>query len=143
MIGEKVLEPEHPQSAPPVAAELAEEAADDTPQPAPAAPQPAEDAPPSAPPLAATEVATTSAYRVHLASFRARETAESEWRRLLKTHGDVLADLIPTVRRVDLGSDKGIYYRLHAGPLADAEAAESLCRTLAKRQARCLVTPPA
>ncbi len=91
---------------------------------------------------ATTEVATTPAYRVHLASFRQRETAESEWRRLLKTHGDVLADLIPTVRRVDLGSDKGIYYRLHAGPLADTEAAKSLCRKLAKRQVRCLVTPP-
>ncbi len=33
--------------------------------------------------------------------------------------------------------------RLHAGPLADAEAAESLCRKLAKRQVRCLVTPAA
>ncbi len=97
----------------------------------------------SAPPPAATEVATTPAYQVHLASFRQRETAESEWRRLLKAHGDLLADLIPTVRRVDLGSDKGIYYRLHAGPLADAEAAESLCRKLAKHQVRCLVTPPA
>ncbi len=140
-IGEKALGPEHPQSVPPVTAELAEEAADDTPQPAPAAPQPAEDAPPSGPPP--TEVATTPAYRVHLASFRQRETAESEWRRLLKTHGDLLADLIPTIWRVDLGSDKGIYYRLHAGPLADAEAAESLCRTLAKHRVRCLVTPPA
>ncbi len=88
-------------------------------------------------------VAAAPAYRVHLASFREKDTAASEWRRLEAAHRDLLADLVATVRRVDLGADKGIYSRRHAGPLADAEAAQALCRALPKREVRCRVTPPA
>ncbi len=91
---------------------------------------------------AATETAAAPAYRVHLASFREKATADKEWRRLRKSHGDLLAGLAAIVRRVDLGATKGVYFRLHAGPLADAEAAQALCRALSKRRVRCRVAPP-
>ena len=91
---------------------------------------------------AATETAAAPAYRVHLASFREKETADKEWRRLRKSHGDLLAGLAAIVGRVDLGATKGVYFRLHAGPLADAEAAQALCRALSKRRVRCRVAPP-
>lgn len=92
---------------------------------------------------AASETAAAPTYRVHLASFREKETADKEWHRLRKSHGDLLAGLTAIVGRVDLGATKGVYFRLHAGPLADAEAAQALCRALSKRRVRCRVAPPA
>ncbi len=41
----------------------------------------------------------------------------------------------------DLGA-KGVFYRLQAGPLADAGRAKGLCEALARRNVRCLVITP-
>jgi len=42
----------------------------------------------------------------------------------------------PTVRRVDLGT-KGIFHRLYAGPVANAEEAKKLCAAFKQRGAYC------
>jgi len=47
--------------------------------------------------------------------------------------------MIPT--RVDLG-EKGVFYRVQAGPLADAAAAERLCAELKERKQGCIVVKP-
>ena len=56
-------------------------------------------------------------------------------------HRDLLEALRPRVQRADLGA-KGVFYRLQAGPLADAGRAKGLCETLARRNVRCLVITP-
>jgi cell division septation protein DedD len=106
-------------------------------------------APSTTKPSAAT-VATSAAsipaggpvVRIWLASLKSRELAERDWRDLQAAYGDLLADLEPTVRQVDLGSEKGgIWYRIYAGPLASRDNAQALCAEIKSRSPRsnCLV----
>ena len=67
--------------------------------------------------------------------------AMGEWSRLVGTNKDALGGLTPSVARVDLG-EKGVYFRLRAGPLADRAAAESLCATLSAQNVGCIVVRP-
>ena len=81
-------------------------------------------------------------YNVQLAALRTHERAETEWKRQKKAHPDILGALKFFVVRVDLGGDKGVFFRLRAGPLKDAAAAKTLCGELAKRNVGCLVIRP-
>ena len=83
--------------------------------------------------------APSGAYLVQLASFRSKAKADAAWAQYSKTHGDLLRGLKPLVRRVDLGAEKGIYYRLRAGPLGGAVEARALCAKLKARKLGCLV----
>jgi uncharacterized protein YgiM (DUF1202 family) len=66
--------------------------------------------------------------RIWLSSLKSRELAERDWRALQAVYGDLLANLAPTVRQVDLGADKGgTWYRIYAGPLASRDEARALC----------------
>jgi len=80
-------------------------------------------------------------YAVHLASFRTRDAAEREWKRLGAAYGKLLGGLEARFPRVDLGAEKGVYYRLLAGPLADAARARELCQALRKHKVECRVVP--
>ena len=64
-----------------------------------------------------------------------------EWNRIIAKNKDALVGLAPTVARVDLG-DKGVFFRLRAGPLADRAAADSLCATLSAQNVGCIVVRP-
>lgn len=86
--------------------------------------------------------ANGSKYRVQLAAVRSPDQARQEWNRLRKKHPDLLEDLQLTVTTADLGPEKGIYYRLRAGPIADETAARALCAKLAERNMGCLVVRP-
>ncbi len=81
------------------------------------------------------------AFRIQLGSLDTATAAEAEWRRLRRRHRDLLVALGPQVQRTDLGA-KGVFYRLQAGPLADAGRAKGLCAALARRDVRCLVITP-
>ena len=81
------------------------------------------------------------AFRIQLGSLDTATAAEAEWRRLRRRHRDLLEALRPQVQRTDLGA-KGVFYRLQAGPLADAGRAKGLCEALARRNVRCLVITP-
>jgi hypothetical protein len=118
------------------------------PAPAPAATPPQTAAVPAAPPpprpAAAKPVAATSgaSYRVRLVSVKSENETASEWTRLQHAYPQ-LASLHMSVTRVELG-EKGVWYRIHAGPLADAAAAHQLCdaiNTKDKSQG-CLVVKP-
>jgi tetratricopeptide (TPR) repeat protein len=74
---------------------------------------------------------------VHLASYRSRAAAEKGWAALSASHKALLGNYRPFITRVDLGSGKGIYFRLFAGPLADTAAANSLCGQLRERRQYC------
>ncbi len=81
------------------------------------------------------------AFRIQLGSLESATAAEAEWRRLRRRHRGLLEALRSRVQRADLGA-KGVFYRLQAGPLADAGRAKGLCETLARRNVPCLVITP-
>ena len=81
-------------------------------------------------------------YLVQLAATRSSKLARKEWERLKGRHIDLLGRLSLTINKVDLGSGKGIFYRLRAGPLGDESKARELCKILAKRQVGCLMVKP-
>jgi hypothetical protein len=81
-------------------------------------------------------------YRVRLVSVKSESETGREWTRL-QQHFPQLASLQMSVTRADLG-EKGVWYRIHAGPLSDAQAAGQLCAAItAKDQSQgCLVVKP-
>jgi hypothetical protein len=83
----------------------------------------------------------TGGWRVQVASVKSEEVAKSTWARLQTANGDVMANLRMQPVRVDLG-DKGVWYRVQAGPL-DEKQAQSVCATLKTRRADCVPVPPA
>ncbi len=99
------------------------------------APAPAEPEPPQ-------EAVAPGGFRVQLASYRDPEAATRGWSRLSKANPALLRELTPDVIRVDLGPEKGIFYRLTVGPLADRGAADALCAKLKERKVGCLIVKP-
>lgn len=77
-------------------------------------------------------------FLVQLASVGNEAAVEREWGRMQSRHPQLLGSLSLTVERADLG-DRGIFYRIQAGPLANREAAEGLCAQLKAQQQDCLV----
>lgn len=83
----------------------------------------------------------TGGWRVQIASVKSEDVAKSTWARLQSAHGDSLGNLRMQAVRVDLG-DKGVWYRVQAGPL-DEKQAQSVCGALKSRRADCVTVPPA
>jgi hypothetical protein len=105
----------------------------------PSAPVGDDAAPKSAKPGAAPAAkapASANGIRIQLGSVRSAEAAREEWSRLKQANPDVLGKLSAVAVRADLG-DKGIYYRIQAGPLADAATGDHLCSELKKRNLGC------
>ncbi len=98
--------------------------------------------PPPAPKTPATEAKTAPAYKVQVGAVRSLERAQGEWERLRRKNSDLLGKLALSITKADLGSKKGVFYRLRAGPVADEAAARALCANLAKRKMGCLVIRP-
>jgi cell division septation protein DedD len=98
-------------------------------------PHPATAEPVGRPPPATT---VTGKVQVRLGSLRSPEAARAEWNRLKEENPDLLGRLHAVAVRTDLG-EKGIYYRIEAGPFPDAAAAERLCGELKRRNFGCLL----
>ena len=81
------------------------------------------------------------AFLVQLAAARSNDGAEAEWKRLSGQHEDLLGGLKHMVLQADLG-ERGIFYRLRVGPLADRAAAEKLCADLTAENVGCIVVRP-
>ncbi len=78
-------------------------------------------------------------YVIQIAAFRSREEALSRYTRLKRRHASLLAPYTSFVQRADLG-DRGVYYRLRLGPIAEKSGASELCRSLlAAGEKDCLV----
>ena len=75
---------------------------------------------------------------VQLGAADSRSPLEGHWEMLRQRHGDVLIGLSPLIMPVDSG-DSGITYRLRAGPLSNAGAAERVCVQLKARGLKCFV----
>lgn len=135
-----------PPSPPPAPTE-AVTVASNTPKapPAPSAAEPARElaakieAPTEAPKTSPAAPTTAGAYQIQIAAVRQEDLAKREWARLQRVHPDLLGDLNLVVVRADLGAEKGVFYRLRAGPLASEAAARKRCADLAKAKVGCLV----
>ena len=107
-------------------------------QPSQAAAKPAAVVPGAKPPAAAPAAAPAAgSWLVQLAALTSEGDARNEWNRIRGANKDLLGDLSSDIVRVDLGA-KGIFWRLRAGPLAEAEA-RTLCAALTKRSQGCIV----
>jgi len=73
--------------------------------------------------------------RMQFASVRSEEEAIQEWNRIKRGNSDLLGNLSVTPVRADLG-EKGIFYRVLSGPVADAER---VCRELNQRNVGCII----
>ena len=111
--------------------------------PAPQAPTPANATLPAGPVVKAAAVIVPLPPGKHawiqIASFRSEQNAQSAWKTMTTGNQDLLRYVPLSVRRVDLGSDKGIYYVLRIGPLASMDQAHDLCAALKDRQITCVV----
>ena len=85
--------------------------------------------------------ATAGGYRLQLGALGSEDAAKQEWLKLQKQQPDVLGKLALSVSRVDLGA-KGVYYRIQAGPIADATQAAQNCATLKSRNVGCILVKP-
>ncbi len=81
-------------------------------------------------------------YKIQLSSLRSNVAVAQSWKRLVKSNTDLLGGLQLTIARRDLGSAKGVFFRMQAGPLSDADAARDLCARLKRRKLSCLVIRP-
>jgi len=76
--------------------------------------------------------------RIQLGSMRSEDLARQEWTRLKRLNGDLLGGLTAVAVRADLG-DRGIYYRIEAGPLADGAEAGRVCSEMKRRNFGCTI----
>jgi hypothetical protein len=58
---------------------------------------------------------------------------------LQKQHSDLLGSLALSIDRKDMGADKGVFFRMQAGPLASESDARGLCSRLKQRRVDCLI----
>ena len=77
---------------------------------------------------------------VQLGAVSSTAAAQAEWTRLKRTQADLLASLSANAVRVERNG--GAIYRIEAGPLADADTASHLCRSLQQRHVACIVVHP-
>jgi hypothetical protein len=77
-------------------------------------------------------------YRLQIGAVRSEALAQQEWDRLKKAQKDLLAGISAGWTRADLG-ERGMFYRILAGPIGDPAAAARICGELKKRSVRCIV----
>lgn len=84
----------------------------------------------------------TPTHLIQLASLQSAPDAQAEWLRLKAEHPGLLGALDLVVVPVDLGPARGVFHRLQAGPLADENAARSVCTALRKAGQACMEIEP-
>lgn len=83
------------------------------------------------------EVVPPGDYYAQIGAVKSAAAAESGWGQYQKQFGAALSGLDHRVQRADLG-EKGIYYRIQAGPFSK-EKAESVCTSIKAQSGGCLV----
>ena len=132
MTGATTSAPSAPASPPPAVAAA-------VPPPPPTATPPAK--PAAAPATAPAPPAIGKGYYLQLGSVRSAEGAKQEGERMRQRQADLLGTLSLITPRVDLG-ERGTFYRIQAGPIADAAQAEHRCNELKRRGVGCLLVKP-
>jgi len=75
---------------------------------------------------------------IQLGSLKSHDLAQEEWKRISGKNKDTLGGLEPLIQKVDLGAEKGIFYRLRTG-VESQEQAKKVCAALIERKVECLV----
>jgi SPOR domain len=119
-----------PSTAPTVAPARPEQVA--------AVPPESTNATPAKPAEAVSQPAKAGGVRLQLGSVRSEGDARDEWARIKRANPDLLGQLTAVAVRADLG-DKGVYYRILAGPVGDSPTAEKLCGELRQRRLPCMI----
>uniref|UniRef100_UPI0013C4FB5A SPOR domain-containing protein n=1 Tax=Desertibaculum subflavum TaxID=2268458 RepID=UPI0013C4FB5A len=137
-----VAAPAAPTAAPAAAPESQTVVAGaDAPPPAAA---PVNDRPASPPEAVAAPGPTSWAHaggpQVQLAAYGRASLAESQWAKLKAAHPALLDGLEPVIQRADLGSDRGVIYRLRLA-VADQGAGMALCERLRAAGLDCVPVP--
>ena len=101
-------------------------------------PQPVQVVPAKPVPLAPQTASASGPLRVQIAATKDEASAKAEFARLQKAHADLLGNLSATVVKANLG-DKGTFYRVQAGPIADKAQADKLCAQLKPLGIGCIV----
>jgi len=120
--------PEAPSAVPPASVQA--------PAPPPATPPQVAAAPATRP----APAAATGGWRVQLASVGEKSKAQGEWTRIQRRAAPLLDGMSPIV--VEVALERGTFWRIQAGPLADREAASGLCGKLRTQSLDCLVVAP-
>jgi TPR repeat protein len=81
-------------------------------------------------------------HRVRLASYKIPSNVEKGWNVLRKKHSALLGSLNYAAARVDLGPEKGVFFRLEAGPLGSSDESAAICAEIKRRGDSCLVVRP-
>jgi hypothetical protein len=74
---------------------------------------------------------------LHLASFRSEAAAKQGWQEAQSHNKAALGSLKPIIRKVDLGAERGIFYRLMTGPFNTLSDAEAVCIQLKQNNQFC------
>lgn len=85
--------------------------------------------------------AKKAGWRVQIASLRSDAAAKRAWTTLRGKHADLFSKMSMRVVKADI-KGKGTYYRVQAGPVADAAAARALCTKAKQRKIGCLIVRP-
>ncbi|HET7083309.1 MAG TPA: SPOR domain-containing protein [Rhizomicrobium sp.] len=96
--------------------------------------------PASAAPVAAKPAAPASAgtYLLQIGSYKSQADAEAAWKTYQAKHAALLTGYSDNVQQADLG-EKGTWYRLRIGGLADKEVAVALCDRLKADGGACIL----
>ncbi|MDA7948866.1 MAG: DUF2147 domain-containing protein [Hyphomicrobiaceae bacterium] len=111
------------------------------PQPRPQARPPAPPRPAVAPPRAPNVTASiprTGGYLVQVAARQSQNEALRAFNSLQRRYPQLLGGLRPEVMRADLGQ-RGVWYRVGIGPMAQQSAAVNFCQRLKSAGADCLI----
>tara|TARA_Y100000590_G_C15589608_1_gene965519 strand:- start:262 stop:1269 length:1008 start_codon:yes stop_codon:yes gene_type:complete len=81
---------------------------------------------------------SNNTFNVQLASYRSKENANAGWNTISKKHKNLMNDLESKIIKADL-VNKGVYYRLQAGPFRNKSEALTFCKKLKKFKQACFV----
>jgi cell division protein FtsN len=97
--------------------------------------------PSAAPAAAPAPAAVGKGYFLQLGAGRSAASAKQEGERIRQRQADLLGTLSLITPRADLG-ERGTFYRIQVGPIADAAQAERRCNELKRRGIGCLLVKP-
>lgn len=76
---------------------------------------------------------------IQLGALRDAAGAEKTWQEIAGHNEALLKEVGHAIRRVDLGAERGVYFRLRAGPFNTIAEARALCATLKEHNVACFV----
>lgn len=87
-----------------------------------------------------TSVLHKGDYIIQVASLRHESGAQEEWNKIKEKAGAILKGYDSMIQKIDLGRERGIFYRVLLGPFSQTNAKE-LCQDLKRHGITCFTRP--